>query len=187
MKVIILDRDGVINQEIGKPIITPEEWQPIPGSIAAIARLSQAGFIIAIATNQSIISKQLISVAGLNQIHHKMQGLVQQQGGQIDQIFFCPHQETEGCDCRKPKSGMLKQIAAKYQLNFAEQKIPFVGDDVRDLKAAEDCGAQPILVLTGKGQTTQTRINRAPTKLPEGLMVFPGLEEFAAEWILRHG
>jgi D-glycero-D-manno-heptose 1,7-bisphosphate phosphatase len=153
MKLAILDRDGVINFDSDQYIKSPSEWRPIPGSIEAIARLNQNGYRIAVATNQSGIGRGLFDMATLNAINDKMMELVFRQGGRIDALFFCPHTAVEACGCRKPKTGMLEEIAARFHTDL--KNVPSVGDSLKDLQAADAVGAQPILVLTGKGVLTQ--------------------------------
>lgn len=152
MKLVILDRDGVINVDSDQYIKSAEEWKPIPGSLEAIARLTQAGFRVVLATNQSGLARGLFDAATLNAIHDKMHKAVNQQGGRIDAVFFCPHAQDAGCACRKPRPGMLLEIGARFDLALAE--VPVIGDSLRDLQAASAAGAWPILVLTGKGQRT---------------------------------
>ena len=152
MKLVILDRDGVINTDSEHYIKTPEEWTPIPGSLEAIARLTQAGFRVVVATNQSGVGRGLFDMATLNAMHDKMHKAVNQLGGRIDAVFFCPHAQDAGCACRKPQPGMLLEIAARF--NLALKGVPVIGDSLRDLQAASAAGARPILVLTGKGAQT---------------------------------
>ena len=152
MKLVVLDRDGVINLESDQYIKSPEEWKPIPGSLEAIARLTQAGFRVVVATNQSGLGRGLFDMATLNAMHDKMHKAVNQLGGRIDAVFFCPHAQDAGCDCRKPKPGMLREIAARF--NLALTGVPVIGDSLRDLQAASAAGARPVLVLTGKGEQT---------------------------------
>lgn len=168
MKLIILDRDGVINHDSAQFIKSPEEWKPIPGSLEAIARLSQADYRVVVATNQSGVGRGLFDMPMLNAIHDKMHKAVAQAGGRIDAVFFCPHTPEAGCNCRKPKSGMIEEIAARYNADLTG--VPSVGDSLRDLQASAALGAQPILVLTGKGQKTQ-----AKGDLPEGTLTYPDL------------
>ncbi len=176
MKLVILDRDGVINFDSDMYIKSPAEWRPIPGSIEAIARLGQSGYRIAVATNQSGIGRGLFDMATLNAINDKMMEMVFRQGGRIDALFFCPHTAAEECRCRKPRTGMLEEIAARFH---AELKgVPVVGDSLKDLQSAESVGAQPILVLTGKGRKTQ-----ADGGLPRKTLVFENLAE-AARYII---
>jgi D-glycero-D-manno-heptose 1,7-bisphosphate phosphatase len=152
MKLIILDRDGVINHDSDSFIKTPDEWKPLPGSLQAIARLNQAGYIVVVATNQSGIARKLFDMAALNAIHQKMHTAVLQMGAEIDAIFFCPHSADDHCDCRKPKPGMFKEIAQRYGINL--KGVQSVGDSLRDLQAGFLSGCVPNLVLTGKGQKT---------------------------------
>jgi len=152
MKLVVLDRDGVINLDSDQYIKSPEEWKPIPGSLEAIARLTQAGFRVVVATNQSGLGRGLFDMATLNAMHDKMHKAVNQLGGRIDAVFFCPHAQDAGCDCRKPKPGMLREIAARFGL--ALTGVPVIGDSLRDLQAASAAGARPVLVLTGKGEQT---------------------------------
>jgi D-glycero-D-manno-heptose 1,7-bisphosphate phosphatase len=168
MKLIILDRDGVINHDSDLYIKSPEEWKPIPGSLDAIARLTQWGWRVVVCTNQSGIGRGLFVMDTLNAIHDKMVRAVAQAGGRIDAIFFCPHTNADKCNCRKPKPGMFQEIAQRYNVDLAG--VPAIGDSLRDLQAAQAVGAQPILVLTGKGQKTH-----ADPNLPAGTAVFPDL------------
>ncbi len=154
MKLVILDRDGVINYDSDQYIKSPDEWKPIPGSLEAIARLNQWGYKVVVATNQSGIGRGLYDMDTLSAIHEKMLRAAAQAGGRIDSIFFCPHINEDKCDCRKPKAGMLREIAARYNTDLTG--VPAVGDSMRDLKAAMHVGARPILVLTGKGRKTQS-------------------------------
>lgn len=168
MKLIILDRDGVINYGSAACIKTPDEWKPIPGSLEAIARLTQMGYRVVVATNQSGIARGLLDMAALNAINDKMWKAVNQAGGRIDAMFFCPHTNTDKCDCRKPAIGMFKEIAQRFGLELND--MPAIGDSLRDLQAAAAAGAAPVLVLTGKGKKT-----RAEGGLPENTSVFPDL------------
>ncbi len=178
MKLVILDRDGVINVDSDQYIKSPSEWRPIPGSIEAIARLNQSGYRIAVATNQSGIARGLFDMATLNAINDKMMEMVFRQGGRIDALFFCPHTADENCTCRKPRTGMFEEIAARFHTEL--KGVPAVGDSLRDLQAAEAVGAQPILVLTGKGRGTQTAGG-----IPRKTLVFDDLAK-AAEHIIDH-
>jgi len=168
MKLIILDRDGVINFDSDQFIKSPEEWKPIPGSLEAIARLNQAGYRVAVATNQSGIGRGLFDMPTLNAIHDKMHKQLAQVGGRVDAIFFCPHTNDANCECRKPKSGMIEEVAIRFGVSL--KGVPAVGDSLRDLEAASRLGAQPYLVLTGKGAKTQ-----AKGGLPEGTLIYPDL------------
>ena len=153
MKLVILDRDGVINFDSDDYIKSPGEWTPIPGSLEAIARLTQAGFRVVVATNQSGLGRGLFDMAALNAMHNKMHKAVGQMGGRIDAVFFCPHAQDAGCTCRKPRPGMLLEIGERF--NVALTGVPAIGDSLRDLQAASSAGARPVLVLTGKGEQTR--------------------------------
>ena len=153
MKLVILDRDGVINTDSERYIRSPEEWKPIAGSLEAIARFTQAGFRVVVATNQSGVGRGLFDMATLNAVHNKMHKAVNQLGGRIDAVFFCPHAQDAGCACRKPQPGMLLEIAERFDVALAG--LPAIGDSLRDLQAASAVGARPILVLTGKGEQTR--------------------------------
>ena len=168
MKMIILDRDGVINQDSPAFIKSPAEWIPIPGSLEAIARLNQANYRVVVASNQSGIARELFDMQTLNAIHHKMHTCAQQVGASIDAIFFCPHAAINNCDCRKPKPGMFEEIAKRFKVSL--RGMPTVGDSLRDLQAGFKCGCAPYLVLTGKGQKTFDTGG-----LPPGTEVFPDL------------
>jgi D-glycero-D-manno-heptose 1,7-bisphosphate phosphatase len=168
MKLIILDRDGVINHDSEAFIKSPAEWVPIPGSLEAIARLNQAGYRVVVATNQSGIARGLFDVTTLNAIHQKLHSAAHQAGADVDAIFYCPHAADDNCDCRKPKPGMLQTIASRFSTSL--KGVPNVGDSLRDLQAGYGVGCVPYLVLTGKGQRT-----REKGGLPPGTQVFPDL------------
>ena len=172
MKFVILDRDGTINHDSDQYIKSPDEWKPIKGSMEAIARLTQAGYRLVVATNQSGIARGLFDMTTLNAIHGAMSRAVVQAGGRIDAIFFCPHAADSECDCRKPKPGMLLEIGRRF--NVPLEEVRMVGDSARDLQAAVAAGAKPVLVLTGKGKKTQ-----AAGDLPSGTQVFDDLAAFA--------
>ena len=169
MKLIILDRDGVINQDSDAFIKSPAEWIPIPGSLEAIGRLNQAGYRVVVSTNQSGIARGLFNMPALNAIHQKMHTAAQLTGADIDAIFFCPHSVDDNCDCRKPKPGMLHAIARRFEISL--KGVPVVGDSLRDLQSGFVVGCDPYLVLTGKGEKT-----REKGGLPPGTMVFPNLD-----------
>lgn len=152
MKLIILDRDGVINEDSDDFIKSPDEWNPIPGSLEAIVRLNQAGYRVTIATNQSGLARGLLDMHTLNRIHDKMRQHLNLLGGNIESIFFCPHGPDDGCTCRKPSPGLLQDTARR--LNTSLHNVPVVGDSLRDIQAAQRVGAKPYLVKTGKGQRT---------------------------------
>jgi D-glycero-D-manno-heptose 1,7-bisphosphate phosphatase len=168
MKLVILDRDGVINEDSAAYIRTPEEWVALPGSLEAIAKLTQAGYRVVVATNQSGVGRGLFEMATLNAIHDRMHRAVAQAGGRIDAIFYCPHAQEENCACRKPRPGLLEEIARRFNTELKD--VPVIGDALRDLQAAAAVGAQPILVLTGKGEGTRTGGG-----LPAGTKIYPDL------------
>lgn len=170
MKLVILDRDGVVNFDSDQFIKSPDEWIPIPGSLEAIARLNQAGYRVVLATNQSGIGRGLFDMATLNAIHDKMHKALAQVGGRIDALFFCPHAADSKCECRKPRPGMFEEISKRFNMEL--DGVPAIGDSLRDLQAAVSLGAQPILVRTGKGEKTLAAGN-----LPEGTLVFSDLAE----------
>ena len=151
--MVILDRDGVINEDSDEFIKSPEEWIPIPGSLEAIARLNNAGVLVTVATNQSGIGRGLLSADTLNQIHAKFQRALTRVGGHIDGIFFCPHTPEEGCKCRKPEPGLLQAISRRFAIPLVD--VPFIGDTARDVETAVAAGAMPMLVGTGKGRHTR--------------------------------
>src|SRR5215831_2130884 len=153
MKLVILDRDGVINHDSDSYIKSPEEWKPLRGSLEAVAKLTQSGFHVVVATNQSGIGRGLFEMATLNAIHDKMHRAVAQAGGRIDAVFYCPHAQEANCACRKPKAGLLEDIGRRFNTELKD--VPAIGDSLRDLQAAAAVGAQPILVLTGKGNKTK--------------------------------
>ncbi len=152
-QTVILDRDGVINQDSDAYIKSDEEWVPIPGSIDAIAALSRAGFRIVVATNQSGIGRALFDEYALARIHHKMWSMVEEAGGFIDGIFYCPHTPNDQCDCRKPGTGLLRQIESEFGISLAGAY--FIGDSVKDVEAALAHGCRPVLVRSGKGLTSE--------------------------------
>lgn len=161
--IIVLDRDGVINEDSDSYIKTAEEWQPIDGSITAIARLSQAGFRVAIATNQSGLGRGLFDETALAQMHEKMHELVESEGGIISAICFCPHLPGDGCSCRKPGVGLLEQIQQQLETPLAGSY--FIGDSEKDLRAAIGFDMIPVLVRTGKGANTETAVADQITEL----------------------
>lgn len=170
MKLIVLDRDGVINRDLDGPIVSPLAWEPIDGSLDAIARLNQAGYQVAVATNQSGISLGALTVDDLHAVNQKMHEHVIQAGGRIDSVVFCPHSESEECSCRKPAPGMLYTLSER--LNIDLTKVSVVGDSLKDVQAAMAAAAQPILVKTGKGKQT--------LKSNKGLEHIPAYEDLAA-------
>ncbi len=172
MKTIILDRDGVINHDSDAYIKSPDEWVPIAGSLEAIARLSQAGYRILVATNQSGVARGLFDLETLNAIHQKMVSAIKQHGGNLDGIYYCPHGPDDNCTCRKPRPGLLLQIERELGIDLSQTSV--VGDSLRDIQAAAAIGAKPVLVLTGKGTTTLDQI-----KHEQRIDIYQNLAEFA--------
>ncbi|PIX98048.1 MAG: D-glycero-beta-D-manno-heptose-1,7-bisphosphate 7-phosphatase [Hydrogenophilales bacterium CG_4_9_14_3_um_filter_63_34] len=170
MKLVILDRDGVINFDSDQFIKSPQEWLPIPGSLEAIARLNQAGYRVVVASNQSGVGRGLFDMSTLNAIHAKMHKLAAQAGGRIDAVFFCPHAADSKCACRKPKPGLFQEIAERVRSDL--RGVPAIGDSLRDLQAALTVGAQPMLVKTGKGVRTLEG-----GQMPEGIPVYENLAD----------
>jgi D-glycero-D-manno-heptose 1,7-bisphosphate phosphatase len=175
-KLIILDRDGVINHDSDDYIKSIEEWIPIEGSLEAISQLNKAGYRVAIATNQSGIGRGYYNVATLQAMHQKMQRLLIPFEGHIDHIEFCPHIPDDNCECRKPKVGMLHKIAQRFVVNPKDMLM--VGDTVSDYQVATNAGVEFILVKTGKGEQTL-----ATGQLPEGIAVYANLAAYIKHFL----
>ncbi|HWK69604.1 MAG TPA: D-glycero-beta-D-manno-heptose 1,7-bisphosphate 7-phosphatase [Burkholderiaceae bacterium] len=176
MKLAILDRDGVINQDSAAFIKHPDEWIPLPGSLEAIARLSRANWRVVIASNQSGLARGLFSMDTLNAIHAKMRREAAQAGGAIDAIFVCPHGPDDDCGCRKPRTGLFVDIGRRYDIDL--KNVPAVGDSLRDLQAASQAGCAPWLVLTGNGEKT-----REQGPLPAGTEIRADLASVVDAWL----
>ncbi len=179
MALIILDRDGVINEDSDDYIKSPDEWHAIPGSLEAITTLSQNGYQVIIATNQSGIGRKLFTIDDLNAIHLKMKSHLAQYGGVIDAIFFCPHQPKDDCNCRKPKPGLYNDISERLRVSL--NKVYCVGDKMTDIKAIQSAGGKPVLVRTGKGQS---EIDQG--LVPSGIPVYDDLATFVNEKIIEN-
>lgn len=174
--LVILDRDGVINHDSDHYIKSPDEWEPIPRSLEAIARLTHAGWSIAVATNQSGIERGLFDINTLHAIHNKMIQATAECGGRIDAIFFCPHAPATGCTCRKPATGLFRDIEARFGRSLSG--LPLIGDSLRDLQAGAEMGCSLWLVKTGKGQTTLSESTSNPDKpLPSGTRIGDDLHD----------
>lgn len=184
MTLLILDRDGVINQDSDDYIRSLADWTPVPGSIEAIAELSKAGFRIAIATNQSGLSRGYFTLDDMEEIHQRLCQLVEDEGGEIAGIFYCPHLPDEGCDCRKPATGLLQAIETELEATVAD--CYFIGDSLKDLQAARAMHCKPVLVLTGKGSRTQLQLEAEEVDLkdPHSVAIYPDLAG-AAQAILN--
>lgn len=178
MKLLILDRDGVINEDSADYIKTPDEWSPIPGSLEAISELSRAGWNIVVASNQSAVGRGMITVEMLNRINAKMHRAVAAAGGHVSAIFFCPHAPEDGCDCRKPKPGLLLEIARRYRVSGMH--LIMVGDSKRDLDAVAAVDGLPILVRTGNGTEAEEAGD-----LPSNTLIFNNLAAVAAFLLAR--
>jgi D-glycero-D-manno-heptose 1,7-bisphosphate phosphatase len=157
IRLVVLDRDGVINHDSDVFIKSPAEWLPIDGSVEAIALLSRNGFTVAVASNQSGIGRRLMQRSALHAIHRKMRRAVRAAGGSIDRIVYCPHLPGDQCDCRKPAPGLLRRLEEHYAVSL--RGVPVIGDSGRDLAAARAVDARPILVLTGNGRRTRNDLD----------------------------
>lgn len=180
MPLVILDRDGVINEDSDVYVKSPAEWAPIAGSLEAIARLNHAGFRVVVATNQSGVARGLFGMAELDAIHQKLHAGLARLGGQLDGIYFCPHGPEDGCSCRKPRPGLLREIAARHGVDLGG--VPVIGDTLRDLEAAMAVGAMPILVRTGKGRSAEEAL---PSQW--GVIVFDDLAQAALALVAAAG
>lgn len=175
MKLCILDRDGTINQDSLEYIKSPQEWEPLPGALEAIARLNHAGWRVVVASNQSGLGRGLFDVTQLNAMHAKMHTMLAAVGGKVDAIFYCPHAPDEKCRCRKPEPGLFEQIGERFGIDL--NGVPTVGDSARDLQSGVLVGCEPHLVLTGKAAGLGGR--PLPDSYPEGTQVHQDLAAFA--------
>lgn len=175
MPLLLLDRDGVINRDSDDYIRGPADWEPIPGSIEAIAALSQAGYQLAVVTNQSGLSRGYFGLDELEAVHAKLCHQVEEQGGYLAGIFYCPHSPNDNCSCRKPATGLL--LAAEQALGVSAKGALFIGDSLKDLQAAQAHGCVPVLVRTGKGEATLASIQSGEVDLadPDNIAVFDNL------------
>jgi len=179
MKLIVLDRDGVINQDSDAYVKSVDEWIPLAGSIDAIARLTQAGHLVAVATNQSGLARGYFEQQDLDQMHEKMHQLVAAAGGKIDYLSYCPHGPDDGCRCRKPAAGMIEEILLDLDNPEVTERW-IVGDSLRDLQAGDSQGLRSALVRTGKGAKT---LAEKSDQLPTGTLVFDDLADFTDQLI----
>ena len=170
MTIVVLDRDGVINVDSADYIKSAEEWQPLPGSIDAIAMVCKKGYQVYVATNQAGLARGLFSPLDLQQMHQKLESLVETAGGKIAGIFFCPHHPDDGCRCRKPNPGLLEQIAESANVSLTNR--PFVGDSLKDIQAAVAIGAKPVLVRTGNGRNTEAKLDGLDVDVYDDLAAF---------------
>lgn len=176
MRLAILDRDGVINEEADDYIRTPEQWTPIPGSLEAIARLCRAEYRVVIVTNQSGVGRGLYTLDMMNKINMRMFELINNKGGEVDALLFCPHAPEAGCDCRKPSPGLFRELARRLKVNLTG--IPAVGDSTRDIEAAIAAGAEPVLVRTGRGSATLAAIRQGHDERLKQVPVYNDLAAF---------
>lgn len=183
LKLVILDRDGTINQDRDDFVKSPEEWVPLPGALEAIARLNHAGWHVVIASNQSGLGRGLFDVAALNAMHDKLHKLLAAAGGRVDAIFYCPHTPEDACHCRKPQPGLFEQIGQRFGVSL--KGVPAVGDSLRDLLAASAAGCDTHLVLTGKSAGLSPA--QAAQGLPEGARVHADLSAFVQALLSRSG
>jgi D-glycero-D-manno-heptose 1,7-bisphosphate phosphatase len=182
-KLVILGRDGILNVFRTDHVKGPEEWEPIPGALEAVARLNHAGWHVVVATNQSGIGRGLIEMAALNEMHQKMNKLLAKLGGRIDAVFFCPHSPDAGCDCRKPLPGLFRQIGERYGVSM--KNAPAVGDSLRDLQASVAAGCEPHLVRTGKSaRLDEAALDKILQTVP-GTRVHDDLAAFATFLLSR--
>ncbi len=170
-QAVLLDRDGVINADSPNYILTPEQWQPIPGSLEAIARLHQAGIAIAVVSNQSARGRGMLDAVTFTAIHDKMLRAISSAGGALQHTAYCPHAPAANCDCRKPRPGLVKQALHACCVR-AEQAV-MIGDSLRDVQAALAAGVRPILVESG--YTDATAVAKEARALCPGLEVYPDL------------
>lgn len=183
VRLIILDRDGTINEDRDDYVKSPDEWVPLPGALEAIARLNHAGWHTVVATNQSGLGRGTFDMATLNAMHAKMNHLLAKQGGRIDAVFFCPHAPDESCHCRKPLPGLFEQIGERFGVSLRD--VPVVGDTLRDLQAGASVGCEPHLVRTGKGaRMSDEEIDALCAQVP-GTFVHADLAAFAEHIVRR--
>lgn len=181
MKLVILDRDGTINEDSLEYIKSEAEWKPLPSALEAIAKLNHAGWHVVVASNQSGLGRGLFDVAALNAMHAKMHKLLATAGGRVEAIFYCPHAPDQACRCRKPQPGLFEQIGERYGIDL--KGVPTVGDSARDIIAGAAVGCEPHLVLTGKGEAL--RGQPLPDNFPAGTRVHENLLAFADYLVTR--
>lgn len=184
VKLVILGRDGILNDFRDDHVKAPEEWFPIPGALEAVARLNHAGWHAVVATNQSGIGRGMIDMASVNAVHAHMYKCLMAVGGRIDAVFFCPHTPEEGCDCRKPKPGLMHDIAKRYGIGLLQ--VPMVADTLRDLQAAAAAGCEPHLVLSGRAAGLGPDEVQRILDQVSGSRVHDDLPAFAEHLLTRH-
>lgn len=175
-RLVILGRDGILNVYREDHVTTPDEWQPVPGALEAVARLNHAGWHTVVATNQSGIGRGMIDMASVNAVHQRMMQRLAEVGGRLDAVFFCPHTPEDNCDCRKPKPGLMRQIALRYGIDL--RTVPMVSDTLRDLQAARAAGCEPHLVRSGRAEAlTDAQVVAIVQQVP-ATEVHDGLGDF---------
>lgn len=183
MKLVVLGRDGVINRYRDEHVATPQEWEPLPGALEAIARLNHAGWHVVVATNQPGLGTGLLDMAGLNAVHRHMNEMLARHGARVDAVFICPHTAADGCDCRKPAPGLLLKIGERFGVDLAQ--VVVAGDTVRDLEAAHAAGCEPHLLLSGRsGQLTEDEAQQLAAQVP-GSRVHADLDALVAHLVQR--
>jgi D-glycero-D-manno-heptose 1,7-bisphosphate phosphatase len=165
VKLIILGRDGTLNEYRDDHVKAPEEWVPVPGALEALARLNHAGWHAVVATNQAGIGRGMIDMASINAVHQRMIKLAQGAGARIDAVFFCPHTPEEHCDCRKPMPGMMREIGSRFGVDL--RHVPLVSDTLRDMQAAQAAGCEPHLVQSGRARKLDaTQLQHVVAQVP---------------------
>lgn len=183
VKLVILGRDGILNDFRDDHVKAPEEWFPIPGALEAVARLNHAGWHAVVATNQSGIGRGMIDMASVNAVHAHMLRMLMKVGGRLDAVFFCPHTPEDHCDCRKPLPGLMGDIGKRYGIDL--KHVPMVADTLRDLQAAAAAGCEPHLVLSGRAAGLDAQqIGHIVEQVP-GTQVHADLDAFVDHLILR--
>lgn len=183
VKLVILGRDGVLNEFRDDHVKAPEEWFAIPGALEAVSRLNHAGWHAAVATNQSGIGRGMIDMASVNAVHAHMLKCLMAVGGRIDAVFFCPHTPEDLCDCRKPQPGLLRDIGKRYGIDL--KQVPVVCDTLRDLQAAHAAGCEPHLVRTGRAAALDAQqLDQLVSQVPN-TRVHDDLPAFAEHLLAR--
>ena len=184
VKLVILGRDGILNEFRDDHVKAPDEWFPVPGALEAVSRLNHSGWHVVVATNQSGIGRGMIDMASVNAVHAHMNKQLMAVGGRIDAVFFCPHTPEDLCDCRKPLPGLMRDIGKRYGIDL--KHVPMVGDTLRDLQAAHAAGCEPHLILSGRAALLDAGLVQSMLDLVPGTRAHAGLAEFA-EYLLARG
>jgi D-glycero-D-manno-heptose 1,7-bisphosphate phosphatase len=180
-KLVITGRDGILNVFRSDHVKAPEEWEPLPGALEAVARLNHAGWHVVVATNQSGIGRGMIDMTSVNAVHQHMMKLLAEKGGRIDAVFFCPHTATEHCECRKPLPGLMRDIGDRYGVDLAD--VPMVCDTLRDLQAAQAAGCAPHLVRTGRARAADAAVIEQWRREVPATIVHDDLAAFAVHLV----